>query len=338
MEKPRSSPALRAASAAPRPGARQGRRRVIVHYGSGAKEAEAVVAEIRAAGGQADAIAADLGAPDGAHKLAAEVRKLVGERSIFSSPMPALRGRDHRGHDGRGVRSSFAVNVRAPFFLVQQLLPIWAKAPASCCSPRSRRGPSVGLLPAYAATKGAIDTLVKHFAAATRPPRYPRQRGRARRDRNRHVEIRQNRCRPRIRAGHAGVAAARRPDDIGDVVRSSHRMTHAGSPARRSMSTAARSSKPASEISDRTAVPVDGHSLTLKGDSRCSRTRRQDRTRHRRLARHWRRDCQTPGRRRSQGGDHLYRGADAAASVVGPLRRPAEKRSRSRPMQPMLAP
>src|SRR6267378_6534727 len=54
--------------------------RVIVHYGNASKEAESLVAEIRASGGHADAVGADLAAPDGAHKLAAEVRKLVGER------------------------------------------------------------------------------------------------------------------------------------------------------------------------------------------------------------------------------------------------------------------
>ena len=52
--------------------------RVIVHYGRNADEAKAVVDQIRANGGQADAVAADLAAPDGAHMLAAEVRNLVG--------------------------------------------------------------------------------------------------------------------------------------------------------------------------------------------------------------------------------------------------------------------
>src|SRR5216684_2471518 len=53
---------------------------VLVHYGSGAKEAAAVVAEISEAGGRADAVAADLSAPDGAHKLARQVRAVVGDR------------------------------------------------------------------------------------------------------------------------------------------------------------------------------------------------------------------------------------------------------------------
>ena len=54
--------------------------RVIVHYGRNADEAKAVVDQIRAAGGRADAVAADLAAPDGAHLLAAQVRNLIGER------------------------------------------------------------------------------------------------------------------------------------------------------------------------------------------------------------------------------------------------------------------
>src|ERR1700691_5023304 len=53
---------------------------VLVHYGRGAGEAETVVAAIRSSGGRADAIAADLAAPDGAHKLAKQVRGVVGER------------------------------------------------------------------------------------------------------------------------------------------------------------------------------------------------------------------------------------------------------------------
>jgi 3-oxoacyl-[acyl-carrier protein] reductase len=47
--------------------------RVLVHYGRGREEAEAMVSEIRSAGGQAEALAADLEADDGAHVLAEKV-------------------------------------------------------------------------------------------------------------------------------------------------------------------------------------------------------------------------------------------------------------------------
>src|SRR6201986_1869519 len=53
---------------------------VLVHYGRSAPEAESVVAAIQAKGGRANAIAADLGAPDGAALLAKQVRSIVGDR------------------------------------------------------------------------------------------------------------------------------------------------------------------------------------------------------------------------------------------------------------------
>ncbi len=60
----------------------------------------------------------------------------------------------------------FAVNVRAPYFLVQQLLPIMGNGSSVVLLSSLAARASVGTLSAYAATKGAIDTLVKHFASA----------------------------------------------------------------------------------------------------------------------------------------------------------------------------
>jgi len=93
--------------------------RVIVHYGNARQEADELVAEIRAAGGKADAVGADLGAPDGAHKLAAEVRKLVGERLdiLVANAGIATAAAIEDQTIGEFDRM-FAVNVRAPFFLV----------------------------------------------------------------------------------------------------------------------------------------------------------------------------------------------------------------------------
>ena len=53
---------------------------VLVHYGRGAKEADGVVAEIRKAGGRADAIATDLATADGPGKLAKQARSIIGDR------------------------------------------------------------------------------------------------------------------------------------------------------------------------------------------------------------------------------------------------------------------
>jgi 3-oxoacyl-[acyl-carrier protein] reductase len=53
---------------------------VLIHYGRSKQEAESVVADIQKKGGQADAIAADLGTPDGAALLAKQVRSIIGNR------------------------------------------------------------------------------------------------------------------------------------------------------------------------------------------------------------------------------------------------------------------
>jgi 3-oxoacyl-[acyl-carrier protein] reductase len=139
--------------------------RVIVHYGNASKEAEALVAEIRRAGGRADAVGIDLGAPDGAHKLAAEVRKLVGSRlDILVANAGIATAATIEDQTIEEFDRMFAVNVRAPFFLVQQLLPLLGEGSSVVLLSSLAARASVGLLPAYAATKGAIDTLVKHFA------------------------------------------------------------------------------------------------------------------------------------------------------------------------------
>jgi len=143
---------------------------VLVHYSSGVKEADAVVADIRKAGGRADAVAADLSAPDGAHKLARQVRAVVGDRlDILVANAGISKSATIEETTVDDFDKLFAVNVRAPFFLVQQLLPIFGSGSSVILLSSLAAHASVGTLAAYAATKGAIDTLVKHFAAQLGP-------------------------------------------------------------------------------------------------------------------------------------------------------------------------
>jgi NAD(P)-dependent dehydrogenase (short-subunit alcohol dehydrogenase family) len=143
---------------------------VIVHYGRAAAEAEDLVAEIRAAGGTADAVAADLATPDGAHLLAGKVRGIVGGRlDILVANAGVSKAATIEDTTVEDFDTLFAVNVRAPYFLVQQLLPVLGSGSSVILVSSLAARASVGALSAYAATKGATDTLVRHFAQALGP-------------------------------------------------------------------------------------------------------------------------------------------------------------------------
>ena len=140
---------------------------VLVHYSNSEKEADAVVAEIRNAGGRAEKVGADLRQADGPHILAKRVRAIVGERlDILVANAGISKAASIEDTTIEDFDNVFAVNVRAPFFLVQQLLPVLCKGSSIIFTSSLAAHASVGALSAYAATKGAIDTLVKHFASA----------------------------------------------------------------------------------------------------------------------------------------------------------------------------
>ena len=122
---------------------------VLVHYGHSAREAESLVSEIRTEGGLANAILADLGTPNGAALLAEQVRSIVSDRLdvlvLNAGISKAARIADHTVEDFDNL---FATNVRSPFFLVQQLLPVLAQ------------GSNISSIGAYAVVgKPGLDTL-----------------------------------------------------------------------------------------------------------------------------------------------------------------------------------
>jgi 3-oxoacyl-[acyl-carrier protein] reductase len=151
--------------------------RVLVHYGRSAEDAESLVQSIRGKGGWAEAIQADLGTPGGATLLAKEVRSIVGERlDVLVSNAGVSRSATIREHTIEDFDTLFATNVRSPFFLVQQLLPILGEGSniilISSVAARSVVGkPDLDgrSILAYASTKGAIETLVKNWAAILGP-------------------------------------------------------------------------------------------------------------------------------------------------------------------------
>jgi 3-oxoacyl-[acyl-carrier protein] reductase len=150
---------------------------VLAHYGRSVQEAESLVAGIRSKGGRADAISVDLGTPEGATLLAKEVRSIVGKRlDVVVSNAGISKAATIKDHTVADFDNLFATNVRSPFFLVQQLLPLLGEGSniivISSIGARAVVG-KPGLdnpsILAYAATKGAVETLVKNWAAILGP-------------------------------------------------------------------------------------------------------------------------------------------------------------------------
>jgi 3-oxoacyl-[acyl-carrier protein] reductase len=151
--------------------------RVLVHYGRSAQDAESLVATIVSQGGRADAIQADLGTAEGAALLAKEVRSIVGERlDVLVCNAGISKAATIRNHTVEDFDNLFATNVRSPFFLVQQLLPVLAAGSNIIVISSIAAHAVVGKpdldkpsLLAYASTKGALETLVRNWAAILGP-------------------------------------------------------------------------------------------------------------------------------------------------------------------------
>jgi 3-oxoacyl-[acyl-carrier protein] reductase len=151
--------------------------RVLVHYGRSVEEAQSVVESIHSKGGRADALRADLGTPEGATLLANQVRSIVGNQlDVLVSNAGISKAATIKDHTVEDFDNLFATNVRGPFFLVQQLLPILSEgsniiviSSLGAHSAVGKPGLENPSLLAYASTKGALETLVRNWAAILGP-------------------------------------------------------------------------------------------------------------------------------------------------------------------------
>jgi 3-oxoacyl-[acyl-carrier protein] reductase len=143
---------------------------VLVHYSASPAEANSVVEQITQNGGRASAVRADLGDPGGPHELAAAVRRIVGARlDVLVNNAGVSTAATIEDQTVEDFDRMFAVNVRGPYFLVQQLLPLLCKDSSVIFTTSLAARAAVGNLSAYAASKGATETLVRHMAAALGP-------------------------------------------------------------------------------------------------------------------------------------------------------------------------
>jgi NAD(P)-dependent dehydrogenase (short-subunit alcohol dehydrogenase family) len=141
----------------------------VVVSGRSRARGDEVVAAIRAAGGKADFVAADLdGSAQASRELAAEAAGVLGGRiDILVNNAGIFPGDRTPATDEKTFDQVYAVNVKAPFFLTAAVAPEMAARGSGAIinlgSWVARLGLGVGAL--YASTKGAVETLTRAWSA-----------------------------------------------------------------------------------------------------------------------------------------------------------------------------
>ncbi|MGR7003179.1 SDR family NAD(P)-dependent oxidoreductase [Yinghuangia aomiensis] len=145
----------------------------VVVTGRDRERAAHVVDEIRAAGGRADFLVADLdGSASASRALAGQAQALVGGRlDILVNNAGIYPGTATAATDEETFDRVYAVNVKAPFFLTAAIAPAMAQAGGGVVinlgSWIARLGVPIGAL--YSSTKGAMETLTRAWAAEFGP-------------------------------------------------------------------------------------------------------------------------------------------------------------------------
>jgi NAD(P)-dependent dehydrogenase (short-subunit alcohol dehydrogenase family) len=131
-----------------------------------------VVERIRAAGGQADFVAADLdGSPTASRDLAQEAIRILGGRiDILVNNAGVFPRTTTATTDEETFDEVYAVNVKAPYFLTGAIGPVMAEAGAGAIINLGSWIARLGIPSAlYSSTKGAVETLTKAWAAEFGP-------------------------------------------------------------------------------------------------------------------------------------------------------------------------
>jgi 3-oxoacyl-[acyl-carrier protein] reductase len=147
---------------------------VLLHFGRSREAALELQQQIVDRGGKADLVEAELQTLDGVEQLVHQVRGLAEEGlDIVVLNAGISKAGSMESHTPEEFDNLFATNVRAPFFLMQKLVPslkdgasvIVTTSLVAKFAPGESGAKGSPSLPAYAATKGALETLVRHWAA-----------------------------------------------------------------------------------------------------------------------------------------------------------------------------
>jgi NAD(P)-dependent dehydrogenase (short-subunit alcohol dehydrogenase family) len=145
----------------------------VIVSGRDTARGEEVVAGIRAKGGRADFVRADLdGSPQASRALAQQAEALLGAGiEILVNNAGIYPPGTTVTTDDATFDRVYAVNVKAPFFLTQEIAPLMAASGGGAIinlgSWVARLAVPVGAL--YASTKGAMETLTRAWAAEFGP-------------------------------------------------------------------------------------------------------------------------------------------------------------------------
>ncbi|GAB3391191.1 SDR family oxidoreductase [Amycolatopsis echigonensis] len=142
---------------------------VAVHYGSDEAAAKETVSAIEANGGQAFAVQATLGTDGDAatllDRLASELRERTGEVALDILVNNAATGAGSiTTATTEDFDRVFAVNVKAPFFLVQRLLPVLRDGGRIVNISSADTRIALPFELAYSMTKGALDVFTRSLA------------------------------------------------------------------------------------------------------------------------------------------------------------------------------
>jgi NAD(P)-dependent dehydrogenase (short-subunit alcohol dehydrogenase family) len=140
----------------------------VVIAGRDAARGNKAVEEIRAAGGAADFVRADLGDLNSVRALAKQAVELGGGRiDVLVNNAGIYPFGPTAEFSESDFDAVFAVNVRAPFYLVAELAPLMAAAGCGAIVNVTTMVASFGMagMAAYGSSKAALDLLTKSWAA-----------------------------------------------------------------------------------------------------------------------------------------------------------------------------
>ncbi|MEU5882401.1 SDR family oxidoreductase [Spirillospora sp. NPDC047279] len=142
--------------------------RVAVHYGTGEAAAKETIRRIENEGGRAFPVRADLASPDGVDALFARLEAELAGRplDVLVNNAAAAPGGPIETDTPDAFDRLFAVNVRAPYFIVQRALPLLPDGGRIITLSSVATRMANPTQTSFAMTKGALETMSRTLAQA----------------------------------------------------------------------------------------------------------------------------------------------------------------------------